>query len=368
MAKIHLYGHGERASAVLDWLSRECQIGTEELASIIYDPQHFEHDDAKAFREIPGISIYEVRNCVSAEDIVIVASEFFEQAVGNLFAHGIYNVYNGNEIARRESADQRFMRTGAGLYIGPTTPESQGAAGDQAPHLSTELIEARRVPRHKLFIVNSMPKSGTVWMTAMLEDILGVKAREQITISHVGDIESDWHKENNHGALTLVRDMRDVVVSWYHNLCRSDLQFGYASPRYDTIEDFYRNYLLGLIFGTSRYYHGDLVRWLNLLGANGIPIIKYEDLVSDTRHCLRKVMNFWKVKASEERLHEVARDYSFATMRDTVTKQGGFVTDMVNSGHMRSGQVGRWRDEMPTHVAEDIEQRFAGYQTRLGYS
>jgi hypothetical protein len=367
MTRIHLCAEGDHARAVLDWLAAECQISPDEIASTI---SHVETTTVMPAQipGVPAVHISDTARVVDPDDIVIVAGAESERAIAELLGHGIRNLYDGNEMIRSGSTCRRFLRSAAGLYIGPAIQSGEATPVTEASRFPVEAVRAGTVPRHKLFIVNSMPKSGTMWMVAMLEELLGVRAEEQITISHVGDIEGDWNKANNHGAVALVRDIRDVVVSWFHNACRSDRELGFAEPRYPSVAAFYEEFFIGTVYGTKRFYHGDLERWLNLVAANYVPLIKYEDMVADTFACLRKVMNFWRVEVPAPVLAQAVAQYSFASMSRTLGERRGYVADMVRCGHIRRGQVASWRDEMPELVARDIAQRFAGYQRRLGYS
>lgn len=366
MMKLHLCAAGDSAQGVCEWLAAECRITTGELATTISYPGPGGRA-AEIVKGVPAITIHEVTTHVAPEDAVIVAGADFQRAVGDLLGMGVRNIYNGNEMIRRRAATERFVEAASAMYIGPTAPASGGVATHPAGRFAVGPIIARQVPRHRLFIVNSMPKSGTVWMTAMLEDLLGVRAQEQITVSHVADLEDDWSKENNHGALTLVRDMRDVVVSWFHDTTRADRALGFSAPRYPNVAAFYHELFVGTLLGTKRFYFGDLERWLNLVSAHYIPIIRYEDMVADTEACLRKVMTFWRVDVSAAAIQQVVNDHSFESMKANIGDRRGFVADMVNQGHLRRGRSGSWRDEMPEHIALDINQRFAGYQRRLGY-
>jgi hypothetical protein len=365
--RLHLCATGDSADGVCDWLEAECGIARGELATTIAYPAP-DGTLREAVRGVPAISMQEAATRVAADDAVIVAGPEFQRAVADLFGMGIRNLYNGNDMIRRHSVAARFIEAASALYIGPTAPTGDLAVTPAAGRFGVEPIAARQVPPHKLFIVNSMPKSGTVWMAAMLEDLLGVPSHDQITISHVADIEDDWHKENNHGAVTLVRDMRDVVVSWFHDATRADLALGFAAPRYPDLAAFYHEFFIGTIFGTRRFYFGDLERWLNLVSAHYIPLIKYEDMVADTEACLRKVMTFWRVDVSTAAIQQVVREHVFASMAQKVGGGRGFVADMVRQGHLRRGRSGSWRDEMPEAIATDVNQRFAGYQRRLGYA
>jgi hypothetical protein len=365
MMKLHLCAGGDIAG-VLEWLESECRIAPQDLATTIAYPAP-DGTVPVAIPGVPAIAMHDAGTRVGADDAVIVAGADFSRAVGELLGMGIRGLYNGNEMIRRRSASRRFIAAAASLYVGPTAPLAEMSLTHAAARFAVEPIVARQVPPHSLFIVNSMPKSGTVWMTAMLEDLLGVRAQEQITISHVADIEEDWNKENNHGAVTLVRDMRDVVVSWFHHAGKADLALGFPAPRYPDVAAFYYEFFIGTIFATKRFYFGDLERWLNLISAHYIPIVRYEDMAADASACLRKVMTFWRVEASPEIVHQVVADHAFASMAGTAVGRRGFVGDMVRQGHLRRGRPGGWRDELPEAVAVDIARRFAAYQQRFGY-
>lgn len=301
------------------------------------------------------------------DDIVIVAGADFSARVALLLERGLHNMFDGNAILAKETPAFRFLQGATRYYTGPRVP-----VGDGVPQIATDRFNSQplvpgMVPRDRLFIVNSMPKSGTIWMCAMIEALLGVTTNRQITVSHVADLEDDWNKSNNHGAVALVRDMRDVVVSWFHNVQRTDLALGFAAPRYPTVESFYDEHFLGTIRVGRRFYGGDFERWLDLLGANYIPIIRYEDLSADTPAALRKLATFWRVEVSDETLQRVAAKHALDTMERTVAGGTGYVAELVRGGHIRRGRCGGWQDELPERIERDIDERFAGYQKRLGY-
>jgi hypothetical protein len=161
--------------------------------------------------------------------------------------------------------------------------------------------------------------------------------------------------------------MRDVVVSWFHHLSRSDREVGFSGPRYPSMEEFYFEHFIGQIFDNPRYYGGDLERWLNFACAHGFPIVKYEDVIADAQSALRKIMNFWKIEVAGDAFREVARDYAFSNMQETLAGRSGYISDVLNAGHMRLGRPGSWKHELSDELVEDIDRRFSGYQRRLKY-
>lgn len=366
MPNIYIFGSRDRAEIILEWLSRDAAIGRGEIAAIVNYPDSPDNSVIEC-SGVPLMTYSSIKERLHRDDILIVASENFEETVAELLSNDFDNVFDGDLVIRQESTAQKFMRIASDLYIGPTTPPRHTTDENNYLRYTAEPLEANKIPRHELFIVNSMPKSGTIWMMAMIEAVLGVQAKRQITLSHVHDIETDWVKRNNHGTVVLVRDMRDVVVSWFHHTIRSDLQSGFTAARYPSIEEFYFDHLIGQIFGSARYYYGRFEKWLDFAGANSLPLVRYEDLLCDTQASLRKIMNFWKISVSDQALARVAQDYSFSKMQDTVANRDGYVVDMLNEGHMRKGKTGSWEDELPDSVADDINQRFYDYQRRLRY-
>ena len=171
MTRLHLYASGDTMQAVLDWLAAECRVTPSDLASTLSYPDGTGRPDGTS-GNVPAIAIADVATHVGADDAVIVAGPDFGRTVGDLLGLGVRNIYNGNEMIRRHTAARRFVDAAAPFFVGPSTPTCDGAAVQAAARFPVEPLTARQVPRHKLFIVNSMPKSGTIWMTAMLEDLL----------------------------------------------------------------------------------------------------------------------------------------------------------------------------------------------------
>ncbi len=288
MAGLHIFAEERAVPELLAWLARVLAITPADVGLLLLDPA----DDGSArlaqAHGLKGLKLADAASRLPIEDPVIVAGADMNDRIGRLFDRGIRNVYDGNALLRRASAGERFMDAAVGVFVGPTPLDSRDTGAIEALRFPVDPIRALHVPRHKLFIVNSIPKSGTIWLIAILERVLGVQGRQQIVLSHVADIETDWGKPNNHGAVLLARDIRDVVVSWFHHATRSDIQMGFAEPRYPTIGAFYQEFFLGKIFGSDRYYRGDLEHWLDRASANYVPVLRYEQLIADTGGAWRR--------------------------------------------------------------------------------
>lgn len=218
------------------------------------------------------------------------------------------------------------------------------------------------------FVVNSLPRSGTIWMISMLRLLLGVTSEERIILSHVNDLIEDWHDKDVAGAVVLVRDMRDVVVSMHHHMQRGDEINGFSKPRYNNLDKFYFEYFLGLIEGRKRYCYGDLLQWINFASSRAIPILRYEDLLSDTQHSMEKVLNFWKIVIDQADLKNVISEMSFKNMQNVQRVESKMLRNYMQRAHLGKGQAGEWRSQLPKRVQIDIEKRFHGFQQRFNYT
>jgi hypothetical protein len=364
MPSIFICGAGPKVASILDWLATGCGISRDGVTAIVPHP----HPDAdgEAYG-IPDVPFAQFIARVGENDIVIVVSEDFAGAVGALLATGCRTIIDGAGILRSTSPARRLLDATARFQVGPGPLPTDEHEDDEFRRYTADPVPPDELPDHSLFVVNSMPKSGTVWMAAMLEDVLGLETGQRIIVCHARDIESEWPKRNRHGAVALVRDMRDVVVSWFHQLRRFDLQNGFVAPRYPDVESFYFQYLIGQFFGGPRYYCGRIIHWLDYVGAHSIPLVRYEDMVRDPFSALRKVMTFWKIAVPDAVLREVVERYTFDRMEDSVAGGTGYVADMLRTGHLRRGRPGSWADELPPPIADDIQKRFADYQHRLRY-
>lgn len=227
-------------------------------------------------------------------------------------------------------------------------------------------ISPADIPREAVFIVNSVPKSGSVWMIEMLAHLLQLDPGDRFVLSHVTDVHADIASNPALGTVALVRDLRDVVVSWFHETLRADRAAGFAAPRYPTIDAFYFEMLLGLLRLSPRFGHGRLEEWLDFVTGSGLPLVRYEDLLADTAASLRKVLRFWKIDVSAAAIERTAALHTYDAARTAVSP--ALIHGPLSAAHRRKAVAGVWREELPEPVLRDITERFGGFQARLGYA
>ena len=217
-------------------------------------------------------------------------------------------------------------------------------------------------------IVNSLPKSGSVWLAAMLQYLFDQRQVNNPQILHVSELRDAGRDGPIFAVVVLVRDLRDIVLSWHHETLRNDVRAGFSEPRYPTVEQFYFEHLIGFLQSERRFENGRLTEWLDFVTGRGFPLIRYEDMHHDPCAALRKIMNFWKVIVSDEDILQTVDALRFDRMGEVAAGMGGLIGETVANGHLHRGEVGRWRAELPERVAADIAQRFGEFQARLGYS
>lgn len=234
-------------------------------------------------------------------------------------------------------------------------------------HVASLVTKSEVGQAHRM-VVNSFPKSGSVWLAAMLHHLFDQGQAENPEIHHVGEVRHAGREGPVFAVVVLVRDLRDVVLSWHHETLRNDVRAGFSEPRYPTVEQFYFEHLIGLLQSEMRYEHGRLTDWLDFVTGRGFPLIRYEDMRHDPTAALRKVMTFWKIIVSDEDILQTVDALRFDRMVRVAAGMGGVIGETVANGHLHRGEVGRWRAELPERVATDIAERFGEFQARLGYS
>jgi len=241
------------------------------------------------------------------------------------------------------------------------------------------------VSRRDAFLV-SYPKSGNTWLRFMLTHLLsGSEAdfdRDSTVIGEVGShraaptvLPSGGRMIKSHEpysgpqkrfyrkAIYLVRDGRDVAVSYYYTLIRRELFSGEFSP-------FLRLFLDGGVDGYGPW-HRHVESWLGspLEQSGSLLVLKYEELLKEPVRNVSAAMEFLGTPVSGTRVEETVDAYSADRMRER-ERQSRFHEEQKRSDIMfvRTAGSGDWAR---TFSAED-EELFAlmtgDLLPRLGYT
>jgi hypothetical protein len=365
--KLHIYASVAAVQPLLDWLQSQCGIGSDAIGYVIHEAE--EH--AAMITRHPHAELYvcsTLPDNISTDDAIVVAGCNISAKIDTLFRLGLTHVYDGNVAMGHEDPVRRLHAVAGHAFVGSVPPTRFDPGARDAWRFHREPIRSGQIARHLLFIVNSLPKSGSMWLAGMLAHAMGLESSDQMLVSHVADIENDAVKWNVHGAVALVRDMRDVVVSWFHDTQRNDLRSGFAVPRYADLASFYSEFFLGTMRSSDRYYRGDILSWVDRACASYVPLIRYEDLLEDPARVVARILNAWRVEHDPGQIVEACSAWSADTLRTSPPRDGDRISLMFGTGHLRRGVNGGWKEELPTSIARDIEIRFRDYQERLGYA
>jgi len=152
----------------------------------------------------------------------------------------------------------------------------------------------------------------------------------------------------------LVRDGRDVIVSYYHFLkaLGEDVDFAtMVQPDYKI---------------SPCPWAAHVAAWLANPHQAEMLMIRYEDLKSDAVEELRRFCSFVGISRPDHLLKLVAENSSFQRMRAKEVREG-FHTFPRDKAFVRRGVVGSFKDEMPKDALETFTAQSKEILARLRY-
>ena len=241
------------------------------------------------------------------------------------------------------------------------------------------------VSRRDTFLV-SYPKSGNTWLKFMLAHLLGGREadldNDSTVIADVGSHRatprvlpgggrlikshepySSPQKRFYRKAIYLIRDGRDVAVSYYYTLIRRGLYDGDFGP-------FLRLFLDGDVDGYSPW-HEHVRSWLEspLQVDGSLLVLKYEDMLADPTDNLLAAMEFLGVPVEPERAEQTIGEYTAERMRQR-ERQTRFHERKQRQDIMfvRKAKAGDWAETFTPEDERLFSEATGGLLERLGYS
>jgi hypothetical protein len=236
-----------------------------------------------------------------------------------------------------------------------------------------------------VFVV-SYPKSGNSWVRFLIANLMAsgrpvdfssvqqivpgidwLSANELRRLARPRLLKSHEYFDPRYGKLLyLVRDPRDVVVSYYHHHMRSGL-----IPDGYPMEQYVGRFLAGRLdpYGSWREHAGS---WLGARdGDPGFLLMRYEDLSAAPERGLRRIADFLGWRTSDAELALACERSSFEAMRQLerfqAETEGTLSPVRLQRPFVRSGTVGGWRRELPPELAARITASWAETMRVLGY-
>jgi hypothetical protein len=236
------------------------------------------------------------------------------------------------------------------------------------------------------FIV-SYPRSGNTWTRFLIANLVYPEevatfaniewkvpdtcknTRNQLrSVARPRIVKSHEYFDPRYGkVLYIVRDPRDVVVSYYHfHRKKKVIEDGYPMDVY-----------------VSRFIAGDLdeygswkdnvVSWLATReGTRNFLLLRYEDLLENPSRELSKIAAFLGLSRTCAEVTRAVALSSAEEMRKLEARQGDVWVNTKNTRmdipFVRSATSGRWKSSLPPELATEIESVWGPTMRVLGYS
>jgi len=206
------------------------------------------------------------------------------------------------------------------------------------------------------------PKSGNTWMQNLLSGVAFGLDASLVSDSLVQDLVPDVHAKGFYRryrepmffkthwlprpeyrrVIYLLRDGRDVTVSYYHHLQAAGSPYSLS----DLVEH-----------GSGLFpcrWHEHVEAWAENPYDAEVLTVRYEDLKAAPLTELRRICDFARDQFSDQRLLKAIESSSFASMRAKEKRWGWDKARHwpTNRLFVRRGEVGSYRDEMPGPIQE----------------
>ena len=174
--------------------------------------------------------------------------------------------------------------------------------------------------------------------------------------------------KNTIGAIYLVRDPRDVLVSYYHHL-GSDYEKTFdhlsSSYNYEYPSSGGKSYEKTLMGTWSEHYNS----WKNY-NSSKVLIIKYEDMILNDLNTFTKIINYLReidgIELNMNKLNKALEQTRFSELQK-MEKIEGFKEKGKGDLFFRKGKIGTWKDDVPLNIIKKIERLFKKEMIELGY-
>ena len=167
--------------------------------------------------------------------------------------------------------------------------------------------------------------------------------------------------------LLIVRDPRDVAVSYFHFARKSHKVAASAS-----IEEFLPQFLAGRVdpYGS---WGENVGSWLGARrGTPEFHVVRYEDLLADTAAGLTTIVRDFGIAADAEQIRRAVENSAADKLRQLEAAQSQrhkfLKRTRADIPFVRKATSGGWQTELPPHAARRIEEAWGPLMRELGYT
>jgi hypothetical protein len=228
-------------------------------------------------------------------------------------------------------------------------------------------------------ILGSYPRSGGTWLAIMLAEYLTETTHDlrsgddavpmvgegqpQVALTPGGHLlrSHEPYRAAYHRTILLVRDPRDVAVSYYH------FQHDRMKIFDGTLEQFVELYAAG---GVDHYgaWHHHVASWLD--GGSEQVLVRYADLRAQPEEELARALAFLGVEPDAVALAAVVASNSLGSMRskEERSEEAPAPGAPVEARFVRDGAVGGWAKSLDRRSIDLIEETMGETMARAGFA
>ena len=238
-------------------------------------------------------------------------------------------------------------------------------------------------------MIVSYPRSGNTWMRflvahllhphtavsfanieTLIPDTAAISSRALKRTARPRVIKSHEYFDHRYPkVIYIVRDPRDVVLSFF-DFQRKYRQIDDLHPLENYIDDFVSGRLNSASWGTWAENVGS---WTSTRrGSLRFLLVRFEDMLRDTKLELARVADFLHVSAQSDLLDRAIANSSAARMRKLEKEEEGQWTGTQKHRKdipfVRTAKSGGWKTQLPPRSAAQIESAWGDLMASLGYS
>lgn len=232
----------------------------------------------------------------------------------------------------------------------------------------------------------SYPKSGNTWTRFLLANtVAGDKVVDWSNIERiVPDIyinrdpllkglprpryfkSHEGYRPEYRRVVFIVRDPRDVAVSYYHFVRKTK-----TLPVDASMDDFMTKFIDGKIDSYGNW--GENVgSWLGARrGTDSFLVVRYEDLLENTEAELARIADMLGLPTDEQLLRNAVENSRADRMRQLEQEQRSdhkmLKRSRADIPFVRAAKSGQWQTELPPEAVRQIESAWGSVMRELGY-
>lgn len=230
-------------------------------------------------------------------------------------------------------------------------------------------------------LLASYPKSGSTWIRCLvatalgcgidydkLPDMLPPLGREDegaVKLPDGGRLikthdSGDVVGTNGNSVVLIVRDVRDVAVSYYHHIRRTrgaEIEF----------QAFIEEFLRGRVGAYGRWDKHAL-SWYRRRGDGNILMVRYEDVLWDGPRVVSEMLEWLGISVSKDEAEEILEENSPEKMR---SRESGAWLERQSDGEgpfVRAAEAGGWRGYFDGYTASRFDATFGDALVAFGYA